>query len=284
MRKKLAVLLSLLSVATMSAFAAGCGDSNATESSTPPVTSSSTSSSASSEVEDVASLILDKTELALDLYASATLSATFENTQESVITWTSSDDSVVKVVDGVVTAYKSGTAVVTATAGELVAVCEVTVGEMVGAPEFPYLVEELSIVKGASESLDVTLEYNGAELTVATVEVTTDGDKISVSEDNEVLAAAYGEQTITVTAKFGDTVIATATVKVTVEELKKDIQEKGAVEHFINGKQDFLRESPALASYNKLMKTYDTFYKNLINLVPKDEMVNNDNFDTFIEE
>ena len=65
----------------------------------------------------------------------------------------------------------------------------------------------------------------------------------------------------------------------TIEELKKDIEEKGAVEHFINGKQDFLRESPALASYNKLMKTYDTFYKNLIALVPKEEITGEDTFD-----
>ena len=65
----------------------------------------------------------------------------------------------------------------------------------------------------------------------------------------------------------------------TIEELKKDIQEKGAVEHFINGKQDFLRESPALASYNKLMKTYDTFYKNLLALVPKEELNVEDEFD-----
>ena len=56
-----------------------------------------------------------------------------------------------------------------------------------------------------------------------------------------------------------------------LDELQKSIDETGVVEHFINGKQDFLRESPALASYNKLMKTYDTFYKNLVNLVPKDE-------------
>lgn len=55
-----------------------------------------------------------------------------------------------------------------------------------------------------------------------------------------------------------------------LKELQKSIDEQGVVEHFINGKQDFLRESPALASYTKLMKTYDTFYKNLINLVPKD--------------
>ena len=65
----------------------------------------------------------------------------------------------------------------------------------------------------------------------------------------------------------------------TIELLKADIEEKGAVEHFINGKQDFLRESPALASYNKLMKTYDTFYKNLIALLPKEEQSNNGEFE-----
>ena len=68
-------------------------------------------------------------------------------------------------------------------------------------------------------------------------------------------------------------------------ELQKQIDEQGVVEHFINGKQDFLRESPALASYTKLMKTYDTFYKNLINLVPK-EVDNSDdsNFEDFIDD
>ena len=66
----------------------------------------------------------------------------------------------------------------------------------------------------------------------------------------------------------------------TIDELKKDIEEKGAVEHFINGKQDFLRESPALTGYNKLMKTYDTFYKNLLNLVPKEELISEDDFDS----
>lgn len=65
----------------------------------------------------------------------------------------------------------------------------------------------------------------------------------------------------------------------TIEELKGTIKEKGAIEHFINGKQDFLRESPALASYNKLMKTYDVFYKNLIALVPKEELPEEDEFD-----
>ena len=68
-------------------------------------------------------------------------------------------------------------------------------------------------------------------------------------------------------------------------EIQKQIDEQGVVEHFINGKQDFLRESPALASYTKLMKIYDTFYKNLINLLPKETVEEiTDDLDDFIND
>ena len=49
----------------------------------------------------------------------------------------------------------------------------------------------------------------------------------------------------------------------TAEKLKKEIQENGPTEHFINGKQDFLRENPSLVAYNKLMKTYNTLFTTL---------------------
>ena len=65
----------------------------------------------------------------------------------------------------------------------------------------------------------------------------------------------------------------------TLETLKQEIKTKGATEHFINGKQDFLRESPALLSYNKMMKTYDVFYKNFIKLLPKEQDEYDDIFD-----
>ena len=64
----------------------------------------------------------------------------------------------------------------------------------------------------------------------------------------------------------------------TIKELKLKISTDGAVERFEQGKQSFLRESPALTGYNKLMKTYDTFYKNLIALIPKGETTT-DNFE-----
>ena len=62
----------------------------------------------------------------------------------------------------------------------------------------------------------------------------------------------------------------------TLKKLKQEIKSAGPIENFEQGKQKFLRESPALTGYNKLMKTYDTFYKNLINLLPKNESTPDD--------
>lgn len=62
-------------------------------------------------------------------------------------------------------------------------------------------------------------------------------------------------------------------------KLRKDIDKNGCVENFEQGKQKFLRESPYLTAYNKLMKTYDTFFKNLLALVPKEVLMADDEID-----
>lgn len=62
-------------------------------------------------------------------------------------------------------------------------------------------------------------------------------------------------------------------------QLQKDIEVNGCVENFEQGKQKFLRESPYLSAYNKLMKTYDTFLKQLLNLVPKEVEISDDEID-----
>lgn len=76
------------------------------------------------------SVSLDKTTLALDMSAvkTATLAATLTpaNATDSVV-WTSSDNTVVSVANGTVTALKEGSATVTATAGGKSASCAVTV-------------------------------------------------------------------------------------------------------------------------------------------------------------
>lgn len=53
-----------------------------------------------------------------------------------------------------------------------------------------------------------------------------------------------------------------------LSELKKTVQEVGAVEHFENGKQNFVRENPALKSYNTTIQRYALIYKAFVDLLP----------------
>lgn len=55
----------------------------------------------------------------------------------------------------------------------------------------------------------------------------------------------------------------------TLTTLKRKIKEKGTEEEFIQGKQQFTRESTALTSYNKTVQRYSTLYKQLNDLMPK---------------
>ena len=56
-----------------------------------------------------------------------TLTATVDPNAEGTVTWASSNDAVATVVDGVVTALKAGEANITATVGEVSAICRITV-------------------------------------------------------------------------------------------------------------------------------------------------------------
>ena len=75
-------------------------------------------------------ITLDQTTLTLKQYATATLTATVtpENTTDKV-TWSTADEKVATVTDGVVKGIAQGTTTITATAGEFKATCEVTVVE-----------------------------------------------------------------------------------------------------------------------------------------------------------
>ena len=73
-------------------------------------------------------IVLDQVTLEVEKEASATLIATLEpEGAEGEITWSSSDPSVVAVVDGVLTALKTGTAKIAATHGAFSTTCDVTV-------------------------------------------------------------------------------------------------------------------------------------------------------------
>lgn len=80
---------------------------------------------------EVTSLVIDKSELELFVGQKATITATVSPVEASgcILFWKSSDESVMTVKDGVVTAVKSGVAVVTVEIDDLSASCSVTVNE-----------------------------------------------------------------------------------------------------------------------------------------------------------
>lgn len=55
----------------------------------------------------------------------------------------------------------------------------------------------------------------------------------------------------------------------TLSDLKQQIREHGTVENFKQGKQEFMRESPALKAYNTTVQRYSLLYKQLTDLLPK---------------
>lgn len=57
----------------------------------------------------------------------------------------------------------------------------------------------------------------------------------------------------------------------TLSTLQNEIKEKGVVERFEQGTQNFLRENPALKSYNTTIKNYISAVKQLNDLLPEKE-------------
>ena len=71
-------------------------------------------------------------------------------------------------------------------------------------------------------------------------------------------------------------------MKRTLVQLRKYVDEHGAVDLFCNGKQQMLRESPALKSYSTLINRYGSIYKQLVSMIPEDQQPEEDEFDRFL--
>ena len=63
----------------------------------------------------------------------------------------------------------------------------------------------------------------------------------------------------------------------TLENLRETIEENGTVDLFEQGKQRFMRESPALKAYNTTIQRYSLLYKQLENMIPKNHQESREN-------
>ena len=79
---------------------------------------------------EATAIVLDKTTLSIEQYKTAQLATTLTPANATtLVTWSSSNENVATVVNGLVTAVGVGEATITAKAGELTATCAVTVTE-----------------------------------------------------------------------------------------------------------------------------------------------------------
>ena len=149
----------------------------------------------------VTSVTLDKTTLGLVEGDQAVLTATVspDNATEPAVTWTTSNASFATVEDGMVTAVKAGTAVITAKAGDKSAKCTVTVtAAFVPVTSVTLNKTTLEMTEGDEATLTATVKPDNA--TDKTVTWTSSDATVATVMDGKVKALKAGSVTITATA------------------------------------------------------------------------------------
>ena len=159
------------------------------------------------EVDEVT---LDKVEASLKVGETVNLTATVkpDEATDKTVTWSTSDDSVAIVKDGVVTAIKLGSATITAKSGDKTATCTVTV---VATDVTSVTLDKTSVSLKAGETVTLTATVNPDDATDKTVTWSTSDASVATIINGVVTAVKVGTATITV--KAGDK---TATCSVTV--------------------------------------------------------------------
>ena len=168
--------------------------------------------------EQLESITLDVTALALTVGEEYTFTVTTvpADIEGLTLIWTSSDENIVSVDNGTVTALAEGTADITVAGdGNISAACTVTV-----SPEEPVEIEADSITLNTvsinmlvGENLALTATVLPENTTDKTVSWTSsDGNIASVDENGTVTAANTGTATVTATTVNGKTAECTVTV------------------------------------------------------------------------
>ena len=146
-----------------------------------------------------------------------------ENASDKVLYWSSSNENVAKVNEGVITAVGKGTATLTAIsrAGGKTASCTVTVEDpnFVHINEITMKSEEVELKTGETGWVGVT--YNPSNATNKVLTWKSSNEKVATVKEGTIKAVGLGTATLTATSEDGGK---TATCKVTVTDGKKHIE------------------------------------------------------------
>lgn len=161
------------------------------------------------EIED--SVTLDKTTATVTVGGTATITAT----ASGEATWTTSDETVATVVNGVITGVSAGTATITATCGTASATCTVTVTtEPVADDSVTLDASELTVQVGYSSLLTATA--------TGTVSWSSSDESVAIVDNNSGRVFGIAAGTATITATCG-TATATCVVTVTEREIEDSV-------------------------------------------------------------
>ncbi len=160
-------------------------------------------------------IVLDKNEETLIEGESLTLTATVspENATDKTVVWSSSNEEVATVKDGVVTAISAGKATITATCGSVSATCEITVtAKVIPASGIALDKNEETLFEG--ESLTLTATVSPENATDKSVVWSSSNEEVATVKDGVVTAISAGKATITATC---GSVSATCEITVTAK-------------------------------------------------------------------
>ncbi len=179
------------------------------------------------DVVEVTGVTLDQTAVTVVIGETATLKATVKpgDATDKTLTWTTSDEKVATVADGVVTAVAEGTATITVTtANGKSATATVTVKKATVDAESVALDKTEATIK-VGETVTLTATVAPEDTTDKTVAWSSSDEKIATVADGVVTAVAAGSATITVTTVNGKTATCTVTVEEVVKLVITDIDE-----------------------------------------------------------
>lgn len=183
----------------------------------------------------VTGITLDKEEYTGEEGGTFTLTATVapEDATDKTVVWTSSDESVATVADGVVTLVAEGTAEISASCGGFTAICKVTVESAYVVVESIAL-DQASFVGAPGSTFQLTATVLPEDATDKTVDWFSDDESVAtVDENGLVTLVAVGEATITASPISNDAL--TATCKITVSNnvgIEGIEAEDGVAEYF----------------------------------------------------
>lgn len=220
-RNRFLVILSVFMILCVSAFMlTGCGE-NGNDSGSDSLGGDPISSSTS---ENTKTLELTRNAVQLVYGESAVVIAKYKDEDGVTLVWESSDESVATVEDGLITSTGLGSAVITATYGDLKAECSVSVtyGEYQPILTIDHLGDELNLLKDDVYDLIARVTFNGKSYACSLTAEIVDNTVVSF-ENGKIKALKQGETEVTVKGDWNnfDTPLMqkTFTLKVTENDI-----------------------------------------------------------------